>query len=302
MRSVLHWIVPLSVLTVLGAAALEGEALAARHQARQELRRALATAPAAAQPEELRERLRSIARGPVASGSDAWAAGDLTRLAEEQPSALTWRLAALAETWNGGREAAAARAAGQASRLAPGDGDLAALAERALDHATWARARAVARPLGAIAGGLVALALLAAALRRAARAGRRRWIRQLGVRVTGAADGQPAAEGAPLCLAPQAAQAHLDVFLCAPPGRCRSRCVGPTLAVALSHADASRTVRLTPVKDVRQDAVRVRLSAPTLALLKAYPGLWRVMVTLDGSAVAQAAIRVLEAPRLGLAC
>jgi hypothetical protein len=60
----------------------------------------------------------------------------------------------------------------------------------------------------------------------------------------------------------------------------------------LSHGQDSRTVRLTPVKDVRQDAVRVRLSEPTLREVLAHPGRWRVNVALDGRPLAQAGLLV----------
>jgi hypothetical protein len=84
----------------------------------------------------------------------------------------------------------------------------------------------------------------------------------------------------------------LDVFLSPPPPGRLGRHAGPTLSLVLSHGQDSRTVRLTPVKDVRQEAVRVRLSEKTLEEVLAHPGRWRVNAALDGRSLAQAGLLV----------
>jgi hypothetical protein len=221
---------------------------------------------------------------------DAVAATALTAYAEAHPSARTWHLAGLALTWDGERERAAAQAATRATRLAPGDATMARAEEAALDALLWAEIREVSRPASAVAGGVVVLALLGWLGRRAHARGRRRWIDGLRARVIAAADGQPAAAGSDLVMTPETTGLALDVFLYGPgpfPGR-----HGPTLSVVLSHGRDSRTVRLTPVKDARQDAIRVRLSETSLAEVLAHPGRWRVAVLLDGRHVAEAGLLV----------
>jgi len=150
--------------------------------------------------------------------------------------------------------------------------------------------REASRPIGGVAAGLLVLAGVAA-LVRAGRARRRRvWLSQVRLRVLATADGQPAPAGGDLALSPTARDVRLDVFLdgaAAPSRRC-----GPTLSVALSHAREGRTLRLRPVKDLRQDAVRLQLSPESLAGLRRHPGRWKASVSLDGRPMAETNLQV----------
>ena len=69
----------------------------------------------------------------------------------------------------------------------------------------------------------------------------------------------------------------------------------------LSHAACSTTLRLTPVRDVRGDAVRKRLKDDTLARVLAHPGTGRLEARLDGRALAAQPLEV-EASAPGRAC
>ena len=67
-----------------------------------------------------------------------------------------------------------------------------------------------------------------------------------------------------------------------------------SLSLVLTHSE--RTLRLRPRRDVRDDAIRVRLRDATLRRLLAVPGTWRLLARLDGRLVAQADLDV-AAPR-----
>lgn len=281
-----------AALAVLAGAALEVEGWVRGAAARAALTPALAEAVALAPDDALRTRLMGVRARGLDRGHDAATARALWEQAEEHPSAVLWRAASLAATWDGGRERPAARAAQSAARLAPGDARYAAFADDALDAATWADVRGTVRPVASVGAALLALALLVR-LGRAAQARRRRaWLQRTEVRVHGSADGRPGAPGEDLVVLPGARSVVLDVFVAAPPVPPRGGRHGPTLSLALSHGRDSRTLRLTPVKDLRQDAVRTRLSASTLAEVLARPGRWRVLVALDGHPVAEAGLRI----------
>lgn len=291
MRRLARWIVPVALLAALLAAGLEVQGQVRRAEAHSALL------------SELQQALRSPGEPAVTAGlaaaqqlavhgRDAGTAALLTELAQEQPTALHWHLVAQAETWNGDREPAAAQAAQQAARLAPLDTALRAGEERALDAVLLGRMRTVTRPVGAVSGGLLCLALLRRLARRGCERRRRRWAQGATAQVLGSVDGRGTPAGQPVDLPADARHVNLDVFLAPSTGCPRPSRQGPTLSVLLSSARESRTVRLTPVKDVRQDAIRVRLSESTLALLRAHPGRWRATVALDGAPVAEALLEV----------
>lgn len=290
MRPLLRWLLPLALVTLAAAVGLEVQAWRARQGARLELGAALAEASEAAGgdgEQELAEALRAARRAHV-RGRDAGTALALVRLSEEHPTALTFRLEALGLAADGGRERWAARAAERAAALQPDDPRVQALAERLIDEATWGEVRELTRPAAAVAGGLLALALLAALHRRGRRRARRRWVAGLEVTLAGTSDGRAAPPGVPIPVAAPVADVALDVFLRAPVGVSRPACVGPTLALVLSHARESHSVRLTPIRDLRQEAVRVRLSPETLSRVRSRPGPWRALALLDGQPVAEA--------------
>jgi hypothetical protein len=299
MRCTIHrWFVGPALIVLLASAGLEAEGLVRSQQARAALRPAIKNSARSRHRDEEGRFFRSVEEGLVRRGHDASAAHALMQHAEKHPSAHAWHLASLALTWDGERERAAARAASRAARLSPADSALARAEDAAIDALTWAEIREVSRPAGAVAGGVVVLGLLGWLGRRAHARYRCRWIDGLRARVVAAADGQPATTGSDLAVVPGTQSLAFDVFLDgAGPLPARH---GPTLSVVLSHRQDSRTIRLTPVKDVRQDALRVRLSETSLGEVLAHAGPWRVSVALDGKHVGETGLLVLgrQAARL----
>jgi hypothetical protein len=288
-----RWFVGAALLVLLAGAGLETEGVVRSELARHALRAALREHQPELSETEAGRLAWELASRDTARRRDASAAWILSAHAEAHPSALTWRLASLALTWDGERERAAAKAAARATRLAPGDPALAAGEEAAVDALLWAEMREASRPAAAIAGVVLALAFFGWLGRRVHARRRREWIDAIRARLVVNADGSPVHAGAQPLVTPDTRGLALDVFLDgAGPMPARD---GPTLSVVLSHGRESRIVRLTPVKDVRQDALRVRLSDTTLAEVRAHPGRWRVSVALDGRHVGEAALLVESA-------
>jgi hypothetical protein len=286
----LRWATVPALLTVVVGAGLEVEGLVRAQRARASLRPAveelLSRAPDAASRVQV-ERIRYS----MLSGFDASTASELEALATRSPSPEAWAATALAYTWSRA-ESLAARAARAAERLAPGDARFTALMEDALDAATLEEVREVTRPFLALGGIILFLASLGWLRRRALARRREAWLARAQVRVVGSADGRTASPGEDLLVPRNAQSVSLDVFLSAPPAPRSCGRHGPTLSVVLSHGQESRALRLTPVKDVREDAVRVRLSAATLMEVAARAGRWRVTVALDGRPVAETGLLV----------
>lgn len=187
----------------------------------------------------------------------------------------------------------AARQAELAARLAPGDAAARSAAEDAMDTALLARVRTPAR----IAGGTSILVLLLAAVRGARRRRRRRqleqWLDGVEGRMSVSVDGRR--DPTSPTVAPDTRAITVDVFLRAKRPR-RPASTGPTMALVLSHAASSTTLRLTPVRDVRGDAVRTRLKDATLTRVLARPGTWRLEARLDGRAIAERRMEVEAKP------
>jgi|GEM_PF-5696877 len=290
MGRLLRWILPLAALAVLASAALEVEGLHRSGAARGQLQNDLARAVSNESDAETRALWHSVLSRELAWGQDASTTSRLRRWAEAHPTTLAWRFAALAELWNGEMGRSAAQMAERAARLAPGAPEAQALVDDALDAATLDEVREVSRPVGGVALGLLVLAGLAALARSWHARRRRAWLGRVTLRVLASADGQgPRVEGE-LAVGAGARDVRFDVFVEgeAPPAGGR----GPTLSVAISHGRESRTLRLKPVKDLRQDAVRLHLSPESLAHLRRHPGRWRVAVALDGLALAETALLV----------
>ncbi len=290
MRRLLRWILPLAALAVVASAALEIEGFQRSGAARQRLGHELALARASETDAATADLLRGVAQRELAWGMDASAAGRLEDWAEAHPTSRAWRLAALAMLWNGDHGRLAARHAERALRLAPGDSVAQALVDEALDAATLDKLREMSRPVGAVALGLLALAALGALARSWHARRRRAWLRLVTLRVLASADGQGPAAGGDLAVGSGARDVRLDVFVEGGAGPTRGR--GPTLSVAISHGRESRTLRLRPVKDLRQDAVRLHLSPESLAHLRRHPGRWKASVALDGRPMAEAILQV----------
>jgi hypothetical protein len=204
-------------------------------------------------------------------------AADLAAKADAKPSAETYRAASLAAGARGDLEGAA-RFALLAQRVAPSpENDRAA--ERALDGAVYERLR----PTGdafLLAGGAV---LLLAGFAARARARRRRARTLYATHLEGT-----------LAVRPFGPSPAIDLFL-RPRGGYVPRVApspGPSLSVVLSCSHASRSIRLPTRHDVREDAVRVRLSDTTLRELASHPGTWRAQARLDGRLVAETRVEV----------
>jgi hypothetical protein len=237
------------------------------------------------------------ARAYATAGAHARGALSLEETAALGPTAQIHGAASLA--WLAADQGErAARHAQLAARLAPADTALAGHADRMVDLALLHRFRPATR----IGGALGLLALLAAVAHvLAARRDRRRLERFLdavSVRLRFSVDGESV--GPPLELARGAASLTLDVFLggrygIAAPRRPRR---APTLHVTFSHAASNRTLRLRPMKHVRDSAVRIRVREETLARLLERPGRWRVHVRLGPRQVASATADVIDRPAL----
>lgn len=182
-----------------------------------------------------------------------------------------------------------------AARLAPSDAALGRQAEAALDTALLDQVRPFGR--GGIAlGGLSLLWMLGLAYgrRRDARA-RRKYLDGISGRMKLVVDDRAGADVG--ILTPRDGALVVDVFLKGRYGM-RPHPVprnGPSLHLACSSASAGRTVRITPIHDVRGDAVRVQVTPETMRRLRAHPGRWRVQATLGDRRIAIAELNVLAA-------
>ena len=168
-----------------------------------------------------------------------------------------------------------------------------------MDAALLARS---ARRLASLGGARAALVLLGLALGAARRRHRKRhldrWLDGVRGDLSVSVDGRR--ETGSTLLPADARKVSVDVFLRAKPGQPRPPGPGPTLVLVLSQNASNTTLRLTPVRDVRGDAVRTRLKDDTLARVLARPGTWRLEARLDGRAVAEHRLEVeVEAPRAG---
>ncbi|MGE0192499.1 MAG: hypothetical protein AB7T63_10720 [Planctomycetota bacterium] len=210
----------------------------------------------------------------------------LEALAAESPSPEAHTAASIA--WQAlGDEAAAVRHAELAARLAPGDADVIARRDRIVDLALVGRMRSRVKPFAWFSGLALAFLGVRGLMRRLRDGARRRSTRALVVRAAVVADGERLAPGATL---PDTDDMAVDVFIeglrtTSRPGR------GPRLELVFSHAGGSRTVRLTPLKDVRHAATRIPLGESARASLLATPGTWRLHASLDGLAATWVPLR-----------
>jgi hypothetical protein len=242
--------------------------------ARRDLPRALAALPSPsgpATPEASAERAALEAgRRAHRAGQTAIAARFFAQHAETLPTSASLRVAGLSAAATGDLESGA-RHATLAARLAPGDEALAREASSALDGALLARARGPS--WAAIGLGAVTLLFLGGRRRHhvCRRRAREAYVDHL--------EGHLVVRGG-----------RVDVLLSPRPGATPlpAPSPGPTLALVLSNPSVSRSVRLTPRRDVREDAVRFHLRPDTLAAMEAHPGPWRVQARLDGRLVAEA--------------
>jgi len=215
----------------------------------------------------------------------------LTRIATQAPHSSVHELAALTARAAGNGDAAT-RHLQFAARLAPGDARLAAQAEQGIDLALFDRARPFAR--GAAGAGSATLLLLLVMLigRRRRERRLRKYLDGLSGRLKLVIDERRGADVG--VLAREDETLTIDLFL---KGRYGMRPVspprrGPTLVLACSNAASNRTVRITPIRNVRHDAVRVHVKPSTLHRLREHPGRWRIQATLGDRRVAVAELCV----------
>jgi hypothetical protein len=259
--------------------ALAHETLAARATLRDAVARASPIAQGVGHDDA---KLLADVRASLARHELAPPATLLAARAEAAQSCDARRLASLAAA-SIGAFGEAARQAELAARLAPGDAAARQEAEDAVDAALLGRVRTPARILGGAAVLFLLLAALHAARRRHRGRLRARWLDGVRGRMSVSVDGRREAGGA--WLSSDARVVSVDVFLRAADGPCPGP--GPTLGLVLSHAASSRSLRLTPVRDVQGDAVRTRLKDATLARVLERPGTWRLEARLDGRAIAE---------------
>ncbi|MDA1196105.1 MAG: hypothetical protein O2894_13120, partial [Planctomycetota bacterium] len=172
----------------------------------------------------------------------------------------------------------AARHAQLAARLEPDNAALAATAEQAVDLALAYRLRPLTRPAGVFSAFLLGLMLLGALGKRRERRRTRAYLDSLGVRVGVWADGEQL--GSPFSVAPRTENLTVDLFFRGRHGMAcpRRPAQMPTVHIAFSSPGSNRTMRLRPVRDVTESAIRVPVSPETLQRLLAQPGAWRLHV------------------------
>ena len=240
---------------------------------------------------------------------EGWTAADRGRLGARSAADLP---AALALTRTRPSSAAYARlsraqaAAGQArdaatsaviaARLVPNDAKAAATSEQFVDAALRATVRDLLRPFA----GLSVLALIVLAItgvrRRAAAWHRERTLSHARGRVVLAVEGADAScgegHGDHAVLRPGAQALVVDAHVGAALGDLRD---APPLVVALSHAEAGRTVRLSARREYAGGAARFRVVGDALKEIARIPGRWRVLVRADGALLAEGEVRVATA-------
>ncbi|MEZ6008746.1 MAG: hypothetical protein R3F05_13410 [Planctomycetota bacterium] len=218
----------------------------------------------------------------------------LDAMATDAPSPEVHTAASLA--WQAlGDDAAAVRHAELAARLAPDEASIQARRDRIVDLALVGRVQRRVKPFAWFSGLALVFLALRGLVRRIRDGARRRTTSALVVRAAVVADGERIAPGATL---PDTDDMAVDVFIdglrtSSRPGK------GPRLELVFSHAGGSRTVRLTPLKDVRHAATRIPLGESTRASLLTAPGTWRLHASLDGLAATWVPLVVGTGPNPG---
>lgn len=299
MKSHPHRLCSIAIVLACGAALVGGLALEttlahATTKARATLPETLARAPHETGGEVDDGALLEDATRLARRRDYAGAAAILAIRTENTPSSASHSLAARGAA-AAGRFDEAARHAAFAARLAPADDGAVEVAQHQVDLTLLHRVRPATRVLAGV-GAVLLFAVLWGARRRARR-GRRlaAWLDGLESRMTVLVDGQRMSGDRTFVVRPDAASVAVDLFLRAGGACRRPPRPGPTLSLVLSHAASNLTLRLTPRRDVRDDAVRIRFRDETLARLLARAGTWRLVARLDGQRVGEASIEV--APR-----
>jgi hypothetical protein len=280
-----------AALVLLGGLALEGTLVHATRDARADLPQAVARAARGGGPADaLPGLVEARAYGEVADA--------LSSRAEAVPTPASRTLAAHAAT-AAGRHRDAARHAAFAARLRPDDEATDRQARDTANLALLGRLRPFARVLAAAGVLVLAFGMLRGVRRRCRRRRMRRWLAGLAGHVAVGVDGRTFSSSSVdvATVPPDTQSVVVDVFLRGRRPRRRPPRPGPTLAVVLSHAGSSLTLRLRPRHDVREDAVRIRLTDETLSRLLGAPGTWRLAAHLGGRLVSETALDVLPRVR-----
>ena len=222
-------------------------------------------------------------------------AGDLPAalaLTRERPSSAAYvRLARAQAAAGQARDAATSEVI--AARLAPNDATLAARSERFVDAALLATVRDGARPFAGASVLLLAVLAVTGLRRRAVASARERIIDRARGRVVLKVEGANAscgeAHGDHAVLRPGAHALVVDAHVGAALGDLKG---GPPLVVALSHAEAGRTVRLSARSEYTGGAARFRVVGDALREIARVPGRWRVLVRADGTLLAEGEVQV----------
>ncbi len=275
----------LALLTVVGGLVVEIHIRGEERKARASLGGAIRNADL---PDTAGEQIQvdlNAARRLARCGDVSAAATHLDRISSQAPTFTTHGLASLAHRAAGNGEQAA-RHAQFAAQLAPDDKRVVAFAEQALTLAMFDAVRPYARVFGGISLAFLLVLFFRRGARRHQERARRRFVDGIAGRVRFSVDGQRARTRP--TVAPDSDRLAVDIFLS---GRYGMSCPrrphrGLSLHITASNASASRTVRLTPVKDVSSDAVRVMVKPETLARLKKHAGRWRFQVALDDRTIA----------------
>ena len=244
---------------------------------------------------DTREVLTRRATGFLVMGPST--ARELDDLASKDPQEVVHRAAGYA--WlSAGDGKRAARHWMLAARLAPDDDAAQQRAERGVNIAILFQARPLSRPAGLAAGAFLALAALGALGRRARARALRKYVDSLRADVRLLVDGESKRKPT---IDETSQSATIDLFLKGRYGMCcpRMRRARPPIHVSFSNAAASRTVRLTPVRETG-DAIRIHVRPDTLDLLREDPGLWRAHVRMNDRTLALAPVKVQPQPKKAL--
>lgn len=290
-----RWLSTLAFLLLVGGLVLEIHDHGEENRAKSSLGGALREVSI---PESAGERIPAQLNevdAHVRYGRHLEAARGLDRIAGQVPTPSFHALAARAY-----RAAGDARTAARhwqlAASLAPEDEQLASAARASIDRALLAGLLPGAR----IGLGLAALWFVFLFVHRGhARARERRtreWLEQLRGRLSFSVDGTSGVSRP--VLHPDTESLAIDLFLSGRYGFALPTAPrwGSTLTLSLSHAGSSRTVRLTPVRNVRSDAVRVPLKDTSLDQVIDRAGTWRVTARLGDRVVALGDLTVTHAP------
>jgi len=283
------------VCFVAGGLSVEALTHAGVSRAERSLRVALARAVVPDTAGEAAASHLAAARRHASLYAPGKAAGELEQIVAETP---TYELhTAAAYAWLAAdRGAAAARHAQLAARLAPEDVKAAALAERAVDLALLYKVRPFTRPAGLFGGILFLIAVTGFVAQRHERRRRKRFLASVSARVHMWADGEQLRH--PFALRGDTERLTLDVFLSGRQGMsCPRRPVqAPSLHLAFSSPGSNQTIRLRPVKDITDSAIRIPVSEDTLRRLMDRPGSWRLHVRLGDRPILAVPVTVAETP------